>query len=150
MTAIDTDGRLLVKNDASIGDEEMIRRLRIIGITCVIFLAGCNSEQELYSTKYNAYFSHLNQLNDEEYKQVALCEVSALLFNTGHFSSDYANGRVTITTLFGKISRTLPIRGDLGDKLRDLIRLDKEKGASGRFAESFTLLGTREIVCDKK
>ncbi len=88
-------------------------------------------------------------LNCEEYERVAVCEVYAFLFNTGHFSSSYSNGKLTIKTTVGNLYKTIPLRCNVDTLLIDLVRLDNEKGVLGRFGESFTLLGTRQIKCEQ-
>lgn len=127
-------------------NQNITRYLLIVVVMCVI-ISGCQREQEVYSTKYNAFLSKLDDIECEEYKEVAVCEIYSFLFNTGHFDSQYSKGRVSMFTLFGKLSRTVPLRCDIDGLLRELVRLDNEKGSLGRFGESFTLLGNRTINC---
>jgi hypothetical protein len=115
-----------------------------IGLT----LLGCARERPLYSTKHRKYLSELSSLDCEEYTRVAVCEMYALLFNVGHSKSTYSDGKVTFTTLFGDLSRTVPLRCNLDPMLRELVSVDNEKGVVGRFGDSFTLVGQRVVSCE--
>ncbi len=130
--------------------------LGLLIILSLISLCGCDGkDREFTSSLYDhKKLSELTELSCEEYKQTALCESYAFLFNIEHFGSSYSKtkteGKITIVTLFGDMSRRVPLRCNIDTLLFELVGLNNKKGALGRFGDSFTLLGTRYITCDKK
>jgi hypothetical protein len=131
-------------------------RLRIsLLIVAMLSCFGCdNPDHNLVSRKYVKPLGELTDLPCDEYAKVAVCEAAAHLYNVGHFgASEYKRikdgtlGEITITTIFGDMSVTVTLQCGVEPHIKELIRIDSEKGNVKRFTERITPLGHKEMTC---
>jgi len=107
-------------------------KLILIAISLVV-LSGCEVTSDMISTRYYKFLYELEYLTCEEYKETALCEIYAFMYNKGHLKVSYERiedeGKITLLTVFGvNISKKFPLRCGIEPQIAELIEEDREAG----------------------